>query len=70
MNDTFPLDFGFLEVDQKTQAEAGGAQIVEALRGVVIGETIHAFQLDHQYVLDEDICKILSNVAAFVGDRQ
>jgi hypothetical protein len=50
VHDTPPFDFGSLEIDQKAQAEAGGSQIVDALRGVLVGETIHAFQFNHQYL--------------------
>jgi hypothetical protein len=31
---------------------AGGAQIVEALRGVFVGQVVDAFQLDYQDVFD------------------
>ena len=48
VHDSLPLDFGVLEVDQKTEAEAGGSEIVEALRGVGCGEAIHAFDFYHK----------------------
>jgi hypothetical protein len=43
MNDPFPLDFGLLEIDQKTEGPAGSSQIVEALRGMFIGEALDTF---------------------------
>jgi hypothetical protein len=46
IDDALPLDFGFLEIDKKTQGPARGSQIVETLRGVFVGETLDTFQLD------------------------
>ena len=34
-NDSLPLDFGLLEIDEKTHSPAGGPQIVETLGGVL-----------------------------------
>ena len=59
LNDTLPFDFGRLEIDQDAQAQVGGPRIIEALGGVLVGETIHALQLHRQYVLNEDAGKIL-----------
>ena len=42
-----PLDFGLLKIHQKTDCTAGGPQIVEALRSVLAGEALHAFQFQH-----------------------
>src|ERR1035438_354845 len=41
--DQLPLDLGLLEIDQKTASAAGGLQVVEALRGMFIGESLRAF---------------------------
>src|ERR1017187_506430 len=68
LDDTLPLDFRLLEIDQKTHGPAGDSQIVETLRSVLAGEPIYTFQLDHQHVFDEEICKVLSGRVAFVGD--
>ena len=35
---------------------------------MLIGETVHTFQLDHQYVFDEEVGKILSDRVAFVDN--
>ena len=67
MDDTLPLDFGLLEIDEKTEGPAGGSQIVETLRGVFVGEALHTFQLDHQHVFDEDISTVFSDRVALVG---
>jgi hypothetical protein len=66
MNDTLPFDFGLLKIDWQTEGHAGGSHIVETLRGVFGGEPFHTFQLDHQYVFDENIGKVFSNRVAFV----
>ena len=68
MDDTLPLDFRLLEIDEKTDGAAGGSQIVETLRSVLAGEPIHTFQLDHQHVFDEEIRKVLAGRVALVGD--
>jgi hypothetical protein len=36
------------------------------LRGVLAGETFHAFQLDYQYAFDEDGGKVLADRVALV----
>jgi len=56
-----PLDFGLLEIDQKTDGEAGSSEVIEALRGVLAGEPLRTFQLDHQLVFDEDVGKVFSD---------
>jgi hypothetical protein len=68
MDDTLPLDFRLLEIDQKTDGLAGGSQIVDTLRGVLAGQPFHTFQLDHQHVFDEQIGKVLSDRVTLVGD--
>ena len=70
LDDTLPLDSGILEIDEEAQAQTGGPQIIEALRGVLIRETIHALQLDHQFILHEDVGKVHSDRVAFIGDSQ
>jgi hypothetical protein len=59
-----------LEIDQKTEAEAGGSQVVEALRGVAGGEAIHTFHFDYEKILDEEVGKVLADRVALVADRQ
>jgi hypothetical protein len=68
MDDTPPLDFRLLEIDEKTDGPAGGWQIVDTLRGVLAGQLFHTFQLDRQHVLDEQIGKLLSDRVTLVGD--
>ena len=68
MDDTLPLDFRLLEIEEKTDGPAGGSQIVETLRSVLAGEPIHTFQFDYQHVSDEEIRKVFSGRVALVGD--
>ena len=37
-DDTPPLDFGLLEIYEKTEGQAGGSQVVKTLRRVFVGE--------------------------------
>jgi hypothetical protein len=50
--DSLPLDFGLLEIDEKTVAATGSAQIVQTLRGVLVTEVLYTFQLHHEFVFD------------------
>jgi len=68
MDDPLPLDFGLLEIHEKTNGPAGGSQIVETLRGVLAAEPFHTFQLDHQHVFDEEIRRGLSDRVTLVVD--
>jgi hypothetical protein len=71
VDDSLPLDLGFLEIDQQTQSSAPEAsQVVEALRGVLVGETLGTFQLDHQHILREDIGEILAHATRSVKASQ
>jgi|SRR5579864_55127 len=70
LDDAPPLNFGFLEIDQKANGPARGSQIVDALRDRFIGEPIYTLQLNHQHVLDEDIGKVFSDVLALVIDSK
>jgi hypothetical protein len=63
-----PFDFGLPEVDQKTEAEVRGSQVVEALHGVGGGEAVHAFHFDNEQVLDEEAGEVTPDRVAFVGD--
>ncbi len=67
IDDTLPLDFRLLGFDEKTEGPTGGSRIVQTLRGVLVGQALQAFQLDHQDVFDEDIGKVFSDVVALVG---
>jgi len=66
MDDSLPLDLGFLEIDPETHRAAGGSQVVETLGGVLVGQAIHTFQLKHQHIFDEDIRKVFAGRMAFV----
>jgi hypothetical protein len=47
MNDSLPLDFGPLKIDEKTSGDSGSSQIVETLSHVFVTEALHTFQFDH-----------------------
>ena len=68
MDDTLPLDFGLVEIDEKTDGPARGSQIVETLREVFVGEVVYTLQLDYQHVFDEDVGTVLTHGMALVGD--
>jgi hypothetical protein len=58
-----PFDFGVLEVDQKAKPESRGTQIIQTLRGVLVGETFHALQFHDQDAVHEDVGEILADRA-------
>lgn len=66
IDDSLPFDFGLLKIDQKTKGAAGGSQVVDALRSVLIGEALDTLELDYQRLFNEDIGEVFSNVLAFV----
>src|SRR5450432_1362616 len=66
-DDTLPLDFGLLEIDEYTKSPAGGSQIVETLGGVFVSQALDTFQFHHQHVFDKYIGKVFSNGVALVG---
>jgi hypothetical protein len=68
MDDTLPLDFRLLEIDEKTDGPAEGSQIVDTLLGVLAGQPFHTFRLDPQHVFDEQIGKVLSGRVTLVGE--
>jgi hypothetical protein len=49
MDDTLPLDSRLLEIDEKTDGEAGSSQIVETLHRVFAGETLHTTRRSARY---------------------
>ena len=67
-DDTPPLDFGLLEIHEKTEGQTGGSQVVETLRRVFVDEAFGRFQLHHQHVFDKEIGKVLSDRVALVGN--
>jgi hypothetical protein len=66
VNNPLPLNCGPLEIDKETNTAARRSQIVETLRHMFVRETIYTLQLDHNYVLDNDVSEILSNALSFV----
>lgn len=65
MNDSLPLDLGFLEIDEQAESPARGSQVIQTLRGVFVGETLSTFQLDDEHVLHEK--KVFSHAMAFLS---
>jgi hypothetical protein len=58
------------KINQETEALARGAQVVQALGGMLARQAFDAFQLDHQYVFDKDVGIVFSDVLAFVRNRK
>ncbi|MGA2595993.1 MAG: hypothetical protein ABSH09_03170, partial [Bryobacteraceae bacterium] len=55
INNKLSLDFRLLEIDRKADVPPRGPQVVDALRDVLVGETLHAFEFDNQNVLDKNV---------------
>lgn len=66
----FPFDLWPLEIDQQAQGPSGRAKIVQTLGQVIVVQSIHAFQFDHESAFDEDIREVLSNRLAFVANAE
>ena len=67
IDNTLPLDFGLLEIHQKTDGAARCPQVVEALGSVLAGEALHTFQFQHERVFDQDVGKIFPHTVALVN---
>src|SRR6266498_4039924 len=67
-DETPPLDLGLLKINEQTEGQAGGSQIVKTLRHVFVGEAFGTFQLHHQHVLDKQIGKVFSPRVTLVGN--
>ena len=68
MHDPPPLGFGSLEIDEEADGSPRGSQVVETLRGVFMGEALHAFQFDNEHVFDQDIGIVFSNIMTLIAD--
>ena len=68
MEDSLPLDLGFLEIDEQTHGPSRSPQIVETLRNVCIGEMLSTFQLYDQHIFHKKISKVLTHALALVGN--
>jgi hypothetical protein len=66
INNTLPLDFRLLEIDRKADVPPRGPQVVDALRDVLVGETLHAFEFDNQNVLDKNVGRVLADALALI----
>jgi hypothetical protein len=62
---SLPFDFRFVEIDEQTQGQTGGLQIIDTLRGVFIGQAFRAFQLNDQLLFHHDISKVLTDAMEF-----
>jgi hypothetical protein len=66
----FPSTLGFLEVDQKAKPESGGTQIIQTLRGVLVGETFHALQFHDQDAGHDDRVSLIADSEGSLGSRR
>ena len=56
-----------MKVDQQAEGKAGGAQVVEALRHVFVGEALDAFDFDHKHVFDDEVGEVFPDRGALIG---
>jgi len=54
-DDAAPFHFGFLEVEEEAEVQAGGSEVVQALSQVLVGEVLDALQLECQGAFDQDV---------------
>lgn len=67
-DDALPFDSRALEIDEQADGAAGGAEIVNALGGVLTGQPVDALQFDEQDVLNQDIGEVVADRTGFVCD--
>ena len=66
----FPVGFGVLKVYEEAEWFAGGAEIVEALGEVVVGETVDAFEFEDELVFYQDVGGVIAYSGSFVVDGE
>jgi hypothetical protein len=59
---SLPFDGWPPKINQETEALARGAQVVQALGGMLARQAFDAFQLDDQHVLDKNVGVVFSDV--------
>src|ERR1700722_302485 len=69
VDDAANLETGVTEVQQQRQMQAGGLQIIHALRGVDAVESSHRFQFDDDAAINAEIGGVPANDDAIVLDH-
>jgi hypothetical protein len=49
---------------------AGGAEVVQTLGGVIVGETVGALEFEEKDVFDEQVGEVVADPDAFIEDRK
>ena len=61
LDDAFPLDFGFSEIDEEAEREPLGSQVIGALRSVFVGQAIYAFQFDYENISNKNVREVFAD---------
>ena len=62
----FPLHFGSLKVQEESEFDVRGFQIVDALGQVFICKSVYAFQFHYELVFDQDVGMVVADSLPFV----
>src|SRR4051794_20660835 len=63
-----PLHLGPLKIDEQRQLQLRRLQVVDALRQMLVRETLDTLQLDKQLIFNKQICKILAHRLLLIGN--
>jgi hypothetical protein len=66
VDDTPPFYFGRRRLISNAKVQSGALLIVDALRQVLIGKMLHAFDLHRQAIFDYQVRRIRADVLALV----
>lgn len=69
-DDTLPFHGRFLEIHQETDTHAGGSQVVQTLRHVLVGQTLDTLQFDNECLFHEEVGEVLPYRLSFVSHRE
>ena len=67
MDDASPFHLGPAKIDQQGQVEPRDFQVVDALRQVLVGEPVDAFDFHKQAIFHHQICRVRADVLALVS---
>ena len=70
LNESPPLHFRSLEIDQQANRPPGSPKVIQTLGRMFLRKSVGALQFNQQSIFDDDIHKVLANSLILVSDFQ
>ena len=61
IDDTSPIDGGFLEIHEKAQRFGRRFRVIETLGGVLVGQAVDTLEFDYEGIFDENVGEVVSD---------